>query len=127
MAEAVLDASAVLCLLQEEPGAKLVESHLAGAHISAVNLCEVLGKLADAGLDDLAARTAVADLGLEVHPFERVDAEQAAALRVNTRAAGLSLGDRACLALARRLGSVAVTSDRVWSRLKLDITVVVAR
>ncbi|MGQ0621890.1 MAG: type II toxin-antitoxin system VapC family toxin [Panacagrimonas sp.] len=127
MAEAVLDASAVLCLLQDELGAKRVESHLVGAHISAVNLCEVLGKLADAGLDDIMARNAVADLGLEVHPFDHADADEAASLRIPTRTAGLSLGDRACLALARRLGSAAVTSDRAWSRLKLDVAVVVAR
>lgn len=124
MSEAVLDASALLAVLQGEFGADRVITRLAEAAISAVNLAEVLSKLVDHGVPAAAACEAVAGLDLKVVAFDGALAQGVAALRASTRAAGLSLGDRACLALAARLGVPAVTADRAWRALRLEGVVV---
>lgn len=111
---AVLDASAVLALLFEEPGAEVVRAQLRTGVIGAANLAEVLAKLSDHGLPAQEAARAVAILGLEVAPMTETQAQRSAELRPATRAAGLSLGDRACLALAAELGAPALTADRGW-------------
>jgi ribonuclease VapC len=98
-----------------------------GAAISAVNLSEVASRLGLAGMPESLIREALDPLGLDVVPFDQELAYQAAELMTHTRAAGLSLGDRACLALARRLGLPAVTADRAWARLKLDVQIRVIR
>ncbi|HYZ23014.1 MAG TPA: type II toxin-antitoxin system VapC family toxin [Rhodopila sp.] len=113
----VLDASAVLALLQGESGAAAVASLLPRAVISAVNLAEIVAKLIDAGVPADAARTALDALHLTVHSFDQDAAYATAALRLSTRKAGLSLGDRACLALAVRLAAPAVTADRGWTTI----------
>ncbi len=87
--------------------------------ISAVNYFEVVAKPVDYGMAPTAARGAVAVLALQVEQFGLVDAEMAGVLRSTTRPSGLSLGDRACLALAMRLGLPALTTDRAWSRVTL--------
>ena len=110
----MLDASAVLALLFKEPGAEVVRAHLRTGVIGAANLAEVLAKLSDHGLPAQEAARAVAILGLEVAPMTEAQAQRSAELRPATRAAGLSLGDRACLALAAELGASAVTADRSW-------------
>ena len=127
MAATVLDASAILCLVQQEPGADLVEARLDEAQVSTVNVCEVLGKFADAGLSPDEAWAAIADLGLQIQPFTPEDARQAAALRLSTRALGLSLGDRACIALAQRLGCEALTTDRAWAAVDAGVALTVVR
>ena len=111
----VLDASAVLALLFEEPGAEVVRAHLRTGVIGAANLAEVLAKLSDHGLPAQEATRAVAILGLEVAPMTEAQAQRSAELRPATRAAGLSLGDRACFALAAELGAPALTADRGWN------------
>lgn len=119
----VLDASALLAYLREEPGADDVADAIAdGAAISTVNLAEVFSRSADRGADPAKLATALTDSGLldgaiTVEPFTVADAITAARLRPMTRDAGLSLGDRACLALARRLNSPAVTADAAWQRI----------
>ena len=110
----VLDASAVLALLFEETGAEVVRAQLRTGVIGAANLAEVLAKLSDHGLPAAEAIRAVAILGLEVAPMTEAQAQRSAELRALTRGAGLSLGDRACLALAAELGAPAVTADRSW-------------
>ena len=110
----VLDVSAVLALLFEEPGAEVVRAHLRTGVIGAANLAEVLAKLSDHGLPTQEAARAVAILGLEVAPMPESQAQRSAELQPVTRAAGLSLGDQACLALAAGLGVPAVTADRGW-------------
>lgn len=111
----VLDASAVLAYLQREPGYETVRLALtAGACISAVNLAEVLSKVASKGVDAALVGGRLNALGLQVVSFDSEDALLSAQLYLRTKAAGLSLGDRACLALASRLGSVALTSDAAW-------------
>jgi PIN domain nuclease of toxin-antitoxin system len=117
---AILDASALLAHLQDEPGAAVVgDAIAAGAAISTVNLAEALSRAADRGADpsELAERLTRAGLldgAVGVEPFTAEDAIDVAHLRPLTRDAGLSLGDRACLALARRLGVPALTADTSW-------------
>ena len=110
----VLDASAVLALLFEEPGAEVVRAQLRTGVIGAANLAEVLAKLSDHGLPAVEAVRAVTILGLEVAPMTAAQAGRSAELRSLTRSVGLSLGDRACLALAAELGALALTADRIW-------------
>ena len=110
----VLDASAVLALLFEEPGAEMVRAQLRTGVIGAANLAEVLAKLSDHGLPAMEAVRAVTILGLEVAPMTEAQAGRSAELRPMTRAVGLSLGDRACLALAAELGAPVLTADRSW-------------
>ncbi len=119
----VFDASAVLALLQDEPGAVEAEARLPGAAICAVNLSEVVGKLIDVGMPEAEARPMLEALGLTVVPFDADLAWRTAALRPLTRRFGLSLGDRACLATALLLGCPALGADRAWSELGLPVTV----
>ncbi|MCC7020896.1 MAG: type II toxin-antitoxin system VapC family toxin [Ardenticatenales bacterium] len=123
----VLDASALLALLQSEPGAHLVAELLPEAVISAVNLSEVVAKLAEHGMPDGAIRSAFEGLMLSVRDFDAAAAVAAGLLRPRTKAFGLSLGDRACLTLARDLGRSAVTTDRRWSDTNVGVDVEVIR
>lgn len=115
----VLDASAVLALFEREPGWQQVAARLKGAAISAVNWSEIVQKNLDRGTPLDTSRSWAASNGIEVVEFARQDAELAAALERRTRAAGLSLGDRACLALAQRMRRTALTADGRWAHLKL--------
>ena len=124
---AVLDSSALLCLLNNEAGAERVATALPGAAISAVNLTEVVAKLRDRGLALAEIRAALAGLSLDARPFGADQAFAAGDLRPSTRALGLSLGDRACLALAAELGVPALTADREWRKVELKIDVRVVR
>ena len=120
----VLDASAVLALVQDEPGADLVERELGGALLCAVNLAEVVGKLVDADLDSRQLAPLLRAAGVMVEPLTERDAELAGALRGAAGGRALSLGDRCCLSLALRgrAGSV-LTADRAWAALDLPLTV----
>jgi ribonuclease VapC len=128
-ATSVLDASAILAYLRDEPGADTVERAIArGAAVSTVNLSEVCAKLNDHGVTPKQSTQTIEDLALTIEPFLRPDAECAGAWRTSTRQFGLSLGDRACLALAYRLGTPAVTTDRAWEGLPLPVEVkIIAR
>lgn len=119
----VLDASAVLSLLQGETGAQAVQDRLAGAAICSVNLSEVAGKLLDVGMPEAEAREAVEALQLEMVPFDEVLAWEAARLRPLGKPLGLSLGERACLATGLRLGRPVLGADRAWVRLDLPVRV----
>ena len=127
MTPAVIDASAVLALLDDEPGSERVAQALGGAAISAVNLAEVLGRLRRHGLGADAAAMAVDSLALEVVAFDRDLAAEAAEIEALAVRHGLSLGDRACLATARRLRRPAITADRAWLRLGIGVRVVSIR
>lgn len=123
MAESVLDASALLAYFQNEPGATKVEDALEReAAISVVNVAEILGKLAEVGISPTEAIARVDALAevLVVYPLTNEDLIESARLRPVTKSAGLSLADRICIALARRLGVPVLTTDRAWSNLKLD-------
>ena len=116
----VLDASALLALLFNEAGADIVAARLATSVIGAVNLSEVAAKLADHGMPEAAIALTFGEFDLGVRPFDVDQARVAGALRGHTRALGLSLGDRACLALAHQLQAVAFTADRDWAKLGID-------
>ena len=127
MSSAVLDASALLAYLRDEPGAEVVADTIAaGAAISTVNLGEILSRIADRGGDPVDVARRMTDRGLldgaiAVEPFTSTDAIEVGRIRPMTRKHGLSLGDRACLALARRLELPAVTADTAWSKLDLGL------
>ncbi|MDP2794645.1 MAG: type II toxin-antitoxin system VapC family toxin [Sulfurisoma sp.] len=127
MNECVLDASAILACLNDEPGGEAVEAltRQATCLTSAVNHAEVLTRLCDWGLSMEDAIEAAASLDLCVVVFDEPLSRQVAALRQPTRAKGLSLGDRACLALAQHRACPVHTADRPWldlaGALGLDI------
>jgi PIN domain nuclease of toxin-antitoxin system len=118
----VLDASALLALLQDEPGAELVAEALPGASISTVNLAEVLYKSAAKGIDPSVLVAGLGRLGLRVEPFELADAVIVASLHGQTRRKGLSLGDLACLALGQRRRERVLHAEHAWVGLDLGIT-----
>lgn len=123
MPEVVLDASALLALLNGEDGARLVATELPVSVISAVNYSEVVGKLADAGMPETKIRNALEGLHLEIVPFDYEQALESGLLRPATRALGLSPGDHGCLSLARRLGLAVLTADGAWKDLSLGVEV----
>ena len=115
----VLDASAVIALMNREPGAERVRELIrsGGAGISTVNVSEVATKLIARGADPRIAEFHCRSLGLEFVAVDPGIAFAAAALLPFTAALGLSLGDRLCLATAASFGVPAVTADRAWARL----------
>ncbi len=116
MADYVIDASSVLVFIFNEPGAGIVIEIARDDHllISTVNLAEVLAKLADRGADGPMAQQLLAPLDLEEVSFNSAQARISAMLRPATKGAGLSLGDRSCLALALAEGKPVLTADRNW-------------
>lgn len=127
MSSVVLDASALIALMREEPGHDRVDKVVREAAISTVNLSEVGTHFVSHGYDLIEVLNDIRALPLSVAPFDIDDAEAAAALRSTTKQFGLSLGDRACLALAQRLGAKAMTTDRIWAALDLDIEIELIR
>ena len=127
MARVVLDSSAVLAVLQLEKGADVVMDNLKEAAISAINLTEVATKLVDKGHTIAEARRTIAMLGMDVEPVDERQAYAAAALRAETKAKGLSVGDRHCLALGAKLGATILTADRNWKLVKIGIDIKMIR
>ena len=124
----VLDASAVLALLSREKGWEEVQQAIAiGAIISTVNIAEVVSKLSDTGIPEAAIGQALDLLSLEIVDFNRTLTHQTGMLRPHTKHLGLSLGDRACLALARTRNLPALTTDRAWEKLQIDVTIQLVR
>ena len=119
----VLDASAILAVVHSEPGADTVLAAIPDGVISVVNLSEVVAKLAEEGASESTISQRLDDLNLTVAPFTVEQAFAAGMLRPLTRSAGLSLGDRACIALGIQLGYGVLTSDREWATLDLGIEV----
>jgi PIN domain nuclease of toxin-antitoxin system len=113
----VLDSSAVLALLLGEPGAEKVIAALPGALMSNVNIAEVISKLCERGMPAVQARIAVEAIGITPVDFDFEQACVVGELRPVSRALGLSLGDRACLALARSRNVPAMTADAAWQGL----------
>lgn len=120
MSEIVLDSSAVLAMLQEEPGGNLVADYLGRAMISAVNLQEVAKELLRGGRSPDEARAILGDIDMEVIPHDAEAAHLAAELFGKTRRYGSGLGDRSCMALGLQLRLPILTADREWEKVEIE-------
>jgi ribonuclease VapC len=128
MSSCVLDASALIALFHQEPGCdKVAQAIEDGAVLSTVNLSEVASKLNELGTPEALIQTAINILELTLVDFNAELAYKVGFLRPLTKSAGLSLGDRACLALAQHLNLPALTTDRVWKDLIPGVHVQVIR
>ncbi len=127
MAETVLDSSAILALIDDEPGAATVRAALPEAVISAVNFGEVATKLIELGVAEAQMQALLWQTYCEVMDATAGQAIVAGRLRQSTRHRGLSLGDRFCLALARELGLPVLTADLAWRDLEVDVEIVLIR
>ena len=119
--EVVLDTSAILAVINEEPGAEIVRPALDHAIINTVTLAEVITKMADWGMSENDVQDRLNDLDIRIVPFDEDQAYRTGMLRPATRRFGLSLGDRACLALGMISNSPVLTADRNWARVPLDL------
>ena len=127
MSEVVVDASAILALLNQETGSEEISQFIDNAAISAVNLSEVIAKLAEAGIPAEDIRQILGNLNLEVIPFNEEQAFKAGMMRPATKSIGLSFGDRACLALGIFLNQPVLTTDRLWGSMSVGIEIRVVR
>jgi ribonuclease VapC len=123
VASIVLDSSVILAHVNDEPGASRAEPFFGDAMISSVNFAEVVTKLAERGASLGLIRQAIARYGLQIALFDEGLAERTGELRARTKGLGLSLGDRACLALAERFALPVLTADRLWKDLTLSVEV----
>jgi PIN domain nuclease of toxin-antitoxin system len=121
--EIVFDASALLALMRGEPGADAVASHLGRAAMSSVNVTEVYGRLLREAFAPDEFRRDIESLDFAAHDFTAEHAFLAGRMEPATRPLGLSLGDRACLALALQLGVPALSGDRRWLKADVGVTV----
>ncbi len=124
---AVLDASALLAFLHAEPGGERVSRVLDGGLVSTLNWAEVLQKSLHRQAEIDGMQQEFMDIGLVFEPFSASQAEIAARIWVETRQLGLSLADRACLALALELEAEVLTADRTWADLDLGPRIVLIR
>lgn len=127
MSRWLLDSSALLAVVQEEPGGSNLPDDLSACRISAVSAAEVVGKLVDEGYPGKEADALFLGLMVEIVPFSAAAGRLAGRLRAATNHRGLSLGDRACLATAILSRDAVLTADRAWSRLELGIDIVLIR
>lgn len=127
MSKVVFDASALLALLNKETGYEVVEKHLANAVMSTVNVTEVVSTLVDVGLEHAEARKIVSEVMAEMIPYDEEQAYIAAALKKTTKAYGLSLGDRACLALAKQAHLPVITADKIWEKISFPHKITIIR
>lgn len=123
----VLDASALLAYVFEEPGADIVAEIIGTACISSVNFSEVLTRIAHDGHAPAEFAAKVERTNLQIIPFVSTDAVLTASLEPHTRRFGLSLGDRACLTLGLARGEPVYTADRVWIKLDIGVKVISIR
>lgn len=127
MSDIVLDTSAYLALIQGEEGANTVKSYLHSAIISTVNYAELLTVLQRIGMPLKEAEHITKGLIQNIVPYDEKDAILTSELSQNTRDKGLSLGDRACLALAVRKQCPVLTADKIWRDIELDIEIKILR
>lgn len=127
MADWVLDASAVLAVILPETGGDMVRPLMARSLLGAVNLTEVVTRLLDLGFAPAEVDRVLKRMQFTLVPFDEDLASNAGRLRTKTRHLGLSVGDRACLALAQREGLPALTCDRAWAKLDVGVEVVLIR
>ena len=123
MASIVFDSSVVLAHLNKEPGSEYAAGLFGDALISSVNLAEVIGKLVERGARLDVIRMALSRYGMQTVDYDEALAERTGALRLQTKELGLSLGDRACLALAEAWSLPVLTADRNWAKLTLSVEI----
>jgi PIN domain nuclease of toxin-antitoxin system len=123
----VLDASALIADIYGEKGTAVVHPHLSKAMISCVNLTEVATRMADSGTPLDQVEENLKGIGVQIIPYDEELAFIAAALRAKTRAYGLSLADRACLALAMREKLPVLTADTAWKKLSVGVKITLIR
>jgi ribonuclease VapC len=123
----VLDASAILTVINGETGFATVQNLLQQSVTSAVNMSEVVAKLQERGVTEPAIMAILNDFDVHVVAFDDEQAIAAGMLRNKTRKKGLSLGDRACLALAASRNAIAVTTDKAWKDLDTIARLLVVR
>lgn len=124
LTEYVLDASALLALINDEPGADKVRPLMAKSIISAVNFCETVHKLRRRGLPVETVRATLMPLVPSPVPFDEPMAYVAAAIHEKTRGQGISLGDCACLALALSRNVPAITTEKTWEACDVGVRVI---
>lgn len=128
MPKVVIDSSAYLALLWKEKGFEVVQEYSGNFVMSSVNAAEVFTKMLEKGpVDGARAQIALLAMTMEIVPFDVQHALDCAELRAATRISGLSLGDRACLGLAKLRNAIAVTADQAWSTLDLGIEIKLIR
>jgi ribonuclease VapC len=126
--EYVLDATALIAIVETEPGYKRIEELLRNSTISAVNLAESANKLVERGAPAEMVRQVLVKLNLTVEDWTEEMAYRSTEFTRFNKSHGLSLGDRACLTLAKQLHATAVTSDRAWRRIpSLGVSVMIFR
>jgi ribonuclease VapC len=123
VSDIVFDASALLALIRGEPGADIVASHLGRAAMSSVNVAEVYGRLLREAFRPEEFRRDIEAIDFKLHSFDAEQAFLAGRFEPATRPLGLSLGDRACLALALSLGVPALSGDRRWAGAKVGVEI----
>lgn len=123
----VLDSSALLAVIFEEPGEERATAFVADALVSAVNLSEAAAKMNERGFDPDRTALLLGSLGFAIAAFDEADAYEAGRLRNASKDAGLSFGDRACLALALRERLPVVTADRAWRELSIEAQIELIR
>jgi ribonuclease VapC len=123
----VLDASAIIAVLRREPGNERVHAIRESAFVSTVNVAEARSKLSDYGMSIDEVDRALALLSVREMQFTVGQARLSGILRESTRSKGLSLGDRACIALAMEKGAVAMTTDSAWVHADLPVAVEMLR
>jgi ribonuclease VapC len=116
-----------MALINQETGASVVADHITESVISAVNLSEVVAKLCSSGMPENEVRDNLESLSLEVIAFEEAQAYHCGRLITSNKKLGLSIGDRACLSLAKILGLPVLTGDKAWLGLKVGVSVKVIR
>ena len=123
MSSYVIDSSALLAMINEEPGGDQVLPHLSTGMMSAVNVSEVATILQLHNIDIKISRQLISDLIKDIKEFNKEQAYLAATLINETKKYGLSFGDRACLSLAQSKKLPVLTADKAWSKLKLDFEI----
>ena len=123
----VADASAILAFLMDEPGAKKVAQNLDKLLLSSVNFCEVASKFSERGMPEAEIEEVLSPFSQLVVPFDSETALIAGNMRKASRDLSLSLGDRACLALGKKLGALVYTCDAAWAKVRLGVEIEVIR
>lgn len=127
MSEVVLDASALLAFLNQEKGSEIIAQYLDRSAMSSINLSEVIAKLVERNIPEDVIRELFSQLKIDIISVDQEQAVIAGFLRSQTRSAGLSLGDRICLALGLQLNLPVLTTDRAWEKVSLSIEIRIIR